>query len=437
MPGRGKNPVCGFLSWGSGGLKEQREIKDFLSVGREKSNQLVLDDPFVSRRHIRIERDKSRFILKDMNSRNGVYLNGARVCKAVLSDKDQIQIGKSAFGFSFERFNDRESLISRSFNKEWSRNLSRIPYIAKSGHPVLLLGPSGTGKELLARLIHSQSAVCSGPLVSVNCSALTESLIESELFGHRKGSYTGALSHRKGAFLAADGGSLFLDEIGDLPLSLQPKLLRAIEYHEIKPVGADEPLKVNARIIAATHQNLRSMTADGSFRKDLYYRLNVVSLTVPSLRRRMEDFEPLLKFFSAECGAVFSDKAIAVLKSREWPGNIRELKNTAARASVLFKGEIIDKEKALSLSAPPQAEEDLNFADPEEPRPGMDFKKGFERKILEGLMRRYKGNQLKIAKDLAVASSSLHDRLSKYRIEPKQFKRPPKRRRLPPGSAGA
>lgn len=406
----------GFLFWRKDNSGEQREIKDFLSVGRGETNQLVLEDPFVSRHHIRIERDKGKgfFVLKDMGSRNGVYLNGTRVYKAVLSDNDQIQIGKHTFYFSFERSNDRENLVSKSFNREWNLHLSRVPHIAKSKYPILLLGPSGTGKDVLARLIHRRSPVSSGPLVSVNCSALTETLIESELFGHRKGSYTGASCNRKGAFMASSGGTLFLDEIGDLPLSLQPKLLRAIEYQEIKPVGADEPVKTDARIITATHQDLKEKVESGKFRRDLYYRLNVVSFTVPSLRDRMEDFDFLLKSFLMNYGVAFSNEAIKVFRNHSWPGNIRELKNTVARAGALFAGEVIDKKKALMI---------IDETDPLEKNKGRISLRAFEKRILEGLMRKYRGNQTQIARELDLPKSSLNDKLEKYQIEPKKYKK--------------
>ena len=248
----------------------------------------------------------------------------------------------------------------------------------------------------------------------MNCSALTESLIESELFGHKRGSYTGALHDRKGAFMAASGGTLFLDEIGDLPLSLQPKLLRAIESQEIKPLGSDDPVKTDVRIIAATHQDLQEKIKRKEFRGDLYYRLNVICLTVPPLKSRMEDFEPLLKSFVVEYGVTFSNEALKVFKSHTWPGNIRELKNTVARAKALFSGEVIDKNKALLVIE--------NGLQEEEGERAKSRFRTFERKILEGLMKKYQGTQARIARDMNIPTSSLNDKLTGYHIEAKKYK---------------
>jgi len=172
----------------------------------------------------------------------------------------------------------------------------------------------------VSHVIHDYSGRSEGPFVSVNCSALTESLVESELFGHVKGSFTGATSDRKGAFEAARGGTLFLDEIGDLPLSLQPKLLRALENQEIKPVGSDKTLKTDVRIVTATHKNLEKLVIEKTFRSDLFFRIHVVKISIPSLKERMEDFEDLLYHFSREMRVRFSVGAIEKLKEHSWPG---------------------------------------------------------------------------------------------------------------------
>ena len=408
------SPSPAFLYWKRRNCMESREIKDFISIGREDSNLLMLEDSFVSRRHARIEKNiaKNTYILKDMGSQNGVFVNGLQVREAILSHNDHIQIGKTQFTFSTERYNYEWQMISRSENSAWNASLSRIPYLAMSDSPVLILGPSGTGKELIARMIHKQSRRNRETLLSINCSTLTENLIESELFGHKKGSYTGSAENRKGAFLTASRGTLFMDEIGDLPLRLQPKLLRAIEYKEIKPLGSDLYFKTEARIISATHQDLKSKAERDEFRKDLYFRLNVVSLQVPALRDRMEDFEPLFKYFCLIFGLSWSTKALELFKSYHWPGNIRELKNTVERAKALFPSEVLDREKALMI---------LDRLEEEYKKTGEPLWLLEKNSIIKAL-KIYKGNQAKASRFLDIPKSSLHDKLKEYQINASLYK---------------
>ena len=403
-----------FLYWKKEKSIEQTEIKDFLSIGREDNNLLVLDDNFVSRRHARIERkqNKGLYILKDMDSQNGVFLNGSRIQTAILNHNDNIQIGNQQFTFSFERFNHKWKMLFQSQNKQWNETLSRIPHIAVSDSPVLILGPSGSGKELIAQMIHNYSKRSQALMVSINCSALTESLVESELFGHTKGSYTGSLNNRKGAFLTASQGTLFMDEIGDLSLRLQPKLLRAIEYKEIKAIGSDLPIKTDARIVSATHQNLLEKAREDKFRKDLFFRLNVVTLKIPSLADRMEDFDPLFQYFCLMYGVTFSSSALKLFKSYHWPGNIRELKNTIERAKALYPSETLDKEKALSIL------ERLESKYKKEKEPLWLL----EKKSIISALKTYKGNQVKVSKLLDIPRSSLHDKLRQYEINAKKYK---------------
>ena len=394
---------------------EQKEVNDFLSIGRESKNILVLDDDFVSRSHARIERktEKRIYLLRDMNSQNGIFLNGSRVHQAILNHNDGIQIGKTQFTFSFERYNHKWKMISQSRNKQWNETLSRIPHLALSEAPILILGPSGSGKELIAQMIHNYSKRNQANMVSINCSALTESLVESELFGHQRGSYTGSIGNRKGAFLTASKGTLFMDEIGDLPLQLQPKLLRAIECKEVKPLGSDLPLKTDVRIISATHQNLKSKIEKNEFRKDLYFRLNVVTVNVPALQDRMEDFEHLFQYFCLIYGVTFSSQALQLLKNYHWPGNIRELKNTIERAKALFQSEILDKEKTLSILDSME----LENKNKEEPLWLL------EKKSIVKALEIYNGNQRKVSSFLDIPRSSLHDKIKAYQIDVSQFKK--------------
>lgn len=411
----------GFLRWSEESHMEQREINSFISIGRDKDNIIVLDDNFSSRRHCRIQKKENEgFILQDMNSRNGTFLNGNRVFKALLKNNDRIQVGNKEFIFSFERFDDHWSIHTKSKNSHWNQQLKSLPDMARSNMPVLITGPSGTGKEMLAKLIHRYSHRSKGPMISINCSSLSESLIESEFFGHIKGSYTGALTDRKGAFMAAKGGSLFLDEIGDLPLHLQPKLLRALEYQEVKAVGSDFVKKTDVRIIAATHQDLKTKIIQNTFRSDLYFRLYVLNLSLPPLRNRMEDFKDLLNFFCHEYNISFSEKAIHLLKQHSWPGNIRELKNTVARAKALFPEKVIKEDKIKHLLYTPimpinkQTEAFENLK--------MPVIKKIEKDLIIKTMTLYQGNQKKVAEELSLPQSTLSERIRKYGINPKEYK---------------
>ena len=219
-----------------------------------------------------------------------------------------------------------------------------VAVIAPSSAPILVTGESGTGKEVVVQLIHRWGPRPNGPLVAANCAGLPESLIESELFGHAKGAFTGASDARAGCFRAADGGTLFLDEIGELPIHLQPKLLRALESGQITPVGSDTPVEVRTRLIAASNRNLEEAVGKGEFRDDLYYRINVVELTVPPLRQRHEDILPLARRFAAEFagGPVrLSPQAVQSLLAHSWPGNVRQLRNAIQRACLLCRGDVI------------------------------------------------------------------------------------------------
>ena len=307
----------------------------------------------------------------------------------------------------------------QSRNQLWNTELQSLSGVAQTNFPVLLLGPSGTGKDVIAQAIHKSSPRADFPFVSVNCSALTETLIESELFGHVKGAFTGAFSDRKGSFESARHGTLFLDEIGDLPFSLQAKLLRALENSEIRPVGSDKVIKTDVRVIAATHQNLSLKIQDGQFRADLFFRLNVVSILTPALRDRIEDFEDLLNVFAKQMRMRFSYDAIQKLKMHSWPGNIRELRNLVFRAAAIFPKEQIDIARAAQLLK----SSSLYTPVTDEPtRQRLSVIKEVERQIILKKLQENKGNQRRTAQELGMPKSTLNDRLRQYNIDPRVYK---------------
>ena len=401
----------------SGGQKEIIEIDEYITIGRDPSNLLVIDDPFVSSRHSRIERTSKGFVLKDYRSRNGTFLNHSRVVEAILTDKDLIAVGETQIQFRYQADDRQTEAFLVSQNYLWQEQLNRFENVANSEMPVLILGESGTGKELVAQHLHRLSPRKHSPLVSVNCSALGESLVESELFGHKKGSFTGAMNDRKGAFESARGGTLFLDEIGDLPMALQPKLLRALENQEIRPVGSDESIKTDVRIVAATHQNLKEKVAKGEFREDLYFRLNVVKFCPPPLRLRMEDFETLFYHFCKEYRISFNQYAILKLKQHTWPGNIRELKNCVARAKALFGSTQITENDIGQL-----VEEGFNQKPEFSAEGGLpNSLKIMEKQMIVDSLKRNRGNQRRSAQELGIPKSTFHDRLKTFNINPREY----------------
>lgn len=407
-------PETGFLTWKDTSRVQQVELGEFLTVGRDPENQVILNDEFTSGRHMRIERKNNGFMLRDLRSRNGTLINGTRVFEAMLNDGDRIRVGVTEMQFAISQ-SEVANVETSSKSPAWNAQLLRLPNIAQSAFPVLLTGPSGAGKDVLAQSIHRQSPRKRGPFVSVNCSALSESLVESELFGHVKGSFTGATGDRKGAFEAARGGTLFLDEIGDLPLALQPKLLRALENSQIRPVGSDRSIETDVRIIAATHHDLKKLVFDEKFRADLYFRLHVVQIQTPALKDRREDFEDLLYGFARSMRVRFSFAAIQRLKAHDWPGNIRELKNVVARARAFWGNEEITEPMATQLiDVLPASGTDLP---PETFKPSRSVIKEIELEMIKSRLIANRGNQRKTAADLGMPKSTLHDRIRTYGIE--------------------
>lgn len=404
--------------------KETWVIKDYVTVGKDPSCQVVIQTPQVSDRHFRLEVRSQKLYIKDLRSESGTYVNGSQILEAVLHDGDLISAGYADLVVHDLTKKTKEfPMTSRS--EFWNEQLKSMTSIANSDFSVLLLGPSGSGKDVIAKNIHDVSKRAEAPFLSVNCSALTETLVESELFGHVKGSFTGAINDRKGAFEAARGGSLFLDEIGDLSYNLQAKILRAIENNEIRPVGSDKVIKTNVRIIAATHQNLLQKIREGSFRSDLFFRLSVVVVDVPSLKDRIEDFEDLLYSFAKQMKVRFSYSAIQHLKKHDWPGNIRELKNVVSRASALFPKQSINDNHVDTLLQKKdrlsQLTQSASYAQQSKIQSLSVIKEIEKQMILKRLAANH-GNQKLTAIDLGIPKSTLHDRIKNYNINTKTYK---------------
>jgi DNA-binding NtrC family response regulator len=288
---------------------------------------------------------------------------------------------------------------------------------ARSSATVLITGESGTGKELLARFVHEHSARLGQPYVRVNCAALSESLIESELFGHERGAFTGADTIRRGRFEAAGGGTLFLDEISEVSRRAQAKLLRALEEEEYERVGGDETRRLCARIVASSNRDLGRRVRNRRFRADLYYRLNVLRLHVPPLRERREDIPPLVQYF---VGRFRNDAVLAIrgvtprtmqrLCDHDWPGNIRELRNIIQRACVLSEAPLLEIEDVPKLSLAPVA----SSADDTSPFDALPLDE-IERRVILARLRRCNGNKTAAAAELGVTSRTLRNKLQRYR----------------------
>ena len=289
--------------------------------------------------------------------------------------------------------------------------------VAKSEAPVLITGESGTGKEVVARLVHRESPRHAGPLVTVNCAAIPENLVESELFGHVKGAFTGAVSDQPGKFRAANGGTLFLDEIGDLPLGVQAKLLRAIQEKEVEPVGSHKTVPCDIRLVSATHRDLPDALSSGMFREDLFYRIGVVPLHIPPLRERGEAILPLASHFLSAIALrdhrtlSFSKGAMKALAAHTWPGNIRELKNVVERSAILSLSEVIDTQD-LGLSGATSGGGSDGFSLPEE---GLSLP-SLEQDLIGQALARSGGNRSQAARLLGIPRHVLIYRLEKYGI---------------------
>lgn len=328
--------------------------KSVTSLGRARVNDIQLQDASVSSVHLEIHAKEQGFLIKDLDSTNGTTLQGCRVREVFIEPDVPFMVGNTTLKLKGV---DETVSIALSKDEQFSGVIGRavamrevfatLAKVAPTELTVLIEGDTGTGKERVARAIHDASRRKSKPYAVLDCSSIPKDLMESYVFGHEKGSFTGAVAQREGAFESANGGTLFLDEIGELDLSLQPKLLRVLENQEIKRVGSNKTIKIDCRVIAATNRSLREMVANGTFREDLYFRLSIINLRLPTLSQRREDIPLLVNHFASSFSsgstARFTADALDALMSYAWPGNVRELKNVVARSVSLCTDGVVER----------------------------------------------------------------------------------------------
>ncbi len=419
--------TVGVIVRAQNGAPREAPLTTVLKLGSGAPNDIVITDKTVSRAHVELARVSGGVLVRDLGSRNGTFYLGQRIKEIVLSVGARIQLGTATValdpdteslldGLSFDRTEHRGIVGSSPRMRKLFALLQRLE---SSLATVLIEGPSGVGKERVARAIHEGSKRGSGKLVVVNCGAFAKELVASELFGHRRGAFTGAIETRKGAFELAHGGTLFLDEVGELPLEVQPSLLRALELGEIRAVGEEDSRRVDVRVIAATNRDLEVEVAAGRFREDLFFRLAVVRVQVPPLRGRPDDIALLAQHFAKDVGMTnLPSSVIEELKRRPWRGNARELRNALqAYASV---GELPPAVGGQGTSGPIGSFEEI--ADPTQPYAEQKdaIVDDFTRAYLKALMAYANGNQAAAARIAQLDRTYLGRMLAKYGLTPKK-----------------
>jgi two-component system, NtrC family, response regulator GlrR len=433
------------VRWSDGAGDHELAIDERTLVGSAPKARLVVSDPTVSRLHCELEPRDDGVWVHDLGSKNGTFIGETRVVTAMIRDGAELVLGKSKL--QFERA-PTPGLVSLWHEERFGplvggsapmRELfARLSRVADSDAPVLVEGETGTGKELVARAIHDRSSRASKPFVIIDCASLPEHLLETELFGHAKGAFTGASSARAGAIEAADEGTVFLDEIGELPLAMQPKLLRVLESKTVRRIGETSHRAVDVRFLSATHRDLRTMVNAGAFREDLYFRLAVLPVVVPSLRERAADVPRLIGHFLRGRGSPFTMDMLDALAARPWLGNVRELRNFVERAMALGAHEAI----ALTSNDPappsrgggsgtpasgtsgawsavvPQPSEGPPTLDVERPMKELreEWLDHFEREYVGALLSRHQRNVAAAAQAAGVDRTYLYRLIKKHRI---------------------
>jgi len=404
--------------------KEFIIAKDEVVIGSAAANDFVLSDDTVSKKHFRIERKEKEFIISDLDSTNGTILNGNNIKVAGLKPNSIIQAGESYIQFLVYDENEAQFGVAPSENENFGSVVGKayemrkifgiLEKVSQTNVTIVLEGATGTGKDLVARAVHGASRRSNKPFIVVDCTAISPNLFESELFGHEKGAFTGADGQRKGLMEAANGGTLFFDELGELPIEQQPKLLRAIESRQIKRVGGNDGIPIDIRIIAATNRSLEEEVKKGNFREDLYFRLSVVKLKIPDLKERPDDIPLIINEFLKDSGKKLSDDALNLLKYYSWPGNIRELKNVIERAVAFSETETIEARDIMTLQQMTSSPDDGVGSDVSA-FTGRSLE-AIEKIAIEKTLEACGGNKTKAAKILGIAYSTLYEKIKKFGI---------------------
>jgi transcriptional regulator with GAF, ATPase, and Fis domain len=411
------------------GVQRGRQVRlsQRMRVGKASDNDLVLEDDTVSRHHCELERRENGVFVRDLGSTNHTRIGRTAISEAVVEAGATIKVGGVELGVRVE---PRRAHMLPSESTQFGEAIGHsialrtifgmLERIAPTDAAVLLLGETGTGKDVLARSIHQTSPRRAAPFVVVDCGAVSYSLIESELFGHERGSFTGAVATRQGAFELAQKGTLFLDEVGDLPLDVQPKLLRVLESGEFRRVGGNKTLTAEARIVAATKRDLKAEVERGKFREDLYFRLAVVPVQVPPLRSRREDIPPLVERFlelarrrdPGAASVTLSPGTLAALAAHDWPGNVRELRNVLDRA--IYIATAGGEQELRFLDLPVAAAVTSHGPSAFEPQKSYrevrdEFEADFERRYVGWLLERHQGNISAAAREAKMDRKHLYD----------------------------
>ena len=440
------------------GTQTARELvfdQNVITIGSMEDNDIVLTDDTVSRHHCRIVQEDVEYVAHDLHSTNGTFINGVRIREAILSPGQILGVGNNQI--RFQPVNEQIPVIplaAETFGGIVGRSVKMreifgiLEKIAPTSATVVIEGETGTGKEVVARTIHEMSKRADEPFIVFDCGAVPESLIESELFGHEKGSFTGAIMTRKGLFEMAQGGTIFLDELGELSIELQPKLLRVLEQREVRRVGSNKAIPVNVRVIAATNRKLEDEVKAGRFREDLFYRLSVVRVHLPSLRERPEDIPLLVRHFlhtqsfnrDIDDDEMIIDgldpMALDALRRYPWPGNVRELLNIVERACSFTDAEVITVEDLPdyvtqgrvpgAINGEGEVSSDGDYEVPSKAalveRPFKEAKEewisSFERDYIADLLRRHGGNISQAAREADIDRKYFRKLMDKHNVEP-------------------